>query len=413
MSSYRIEEIAKDVYVLRVNDRISKYFEALWEIPEGITYNAYLIKGPEGAILIDGWKPTYAASFIAALETLVSPEELKYVVVNHLEPDHSGSLEDVLRWAPEAKVLGSKMAARLVAPAFPRARKRFQAVQDGEERVLAGRKFRFIYTPWLHWPETMVTWLEDERILFTTDVFGGFGLPDGIFDDQCAREEDIMRSMKKYLVTVVGHYRKFIIKGLEKIKNLGIEPRIIAPGHGLLWRGNPSKVIEYYRSLAEARPVPGKVLVLYASMYGTMEQIARAVACELRMLGMKPVMYGFTDTTRPLVSEILADAIDAEHIVIACPTYEAGIFPYMRFIVEELCLKASAEKPVTVLGTYGWGGVAARLIGKKLEECGFKVLTRIEDQSISPRHNVTERERIMNLARVVAKKIYEQSMIKK
>jgi len=388
LGSYRVEEIAEGVWLLRVNDRMTQYFESLWEIPEGITYNAYLIDTGEGSILVDGWKHTFSASLIEALESLTGPDRLRYVVVNHLEPDHSGSLEDVLRWAPRARVVGSRMAARILAGSYPRARERFQPVRDGDSLRLGWATLRFYSTPWVHWPETMVTWLEERGILFTCDAFGGFGIPEGVFDDECARETDIMRSMKKYLVTVVGHYRKFITKALDKLEKEGVKPRIIAPGHGLLWRGDPGRVMSYYKSLAHAEPQKGKILALYASMYGTLEQLSRALACELRKKGYKPIVYGFTDTTRPNISDILTDAIDAEKIIIAAPTYEAGVFPYMKFIAEELCHKAAAEKDVYVLSTYGWGGIAGKKLREILESCGFRVRSVIEEQAIAPREGL-------------------------
>ena len=402
--SYRVEEIARGVVLLRVNDRVTRFFESLWEIPEGITYNAYLVETREGYVLIDGWKSLYSGSLVGALESMIGPGELRYVIVNHLEPDHSGSLEDVLRWAPDARVLGSRFAARLLG-SYPRARERFEAVADGEERVIGGRRFRFIYTPWLHWPETMVTWLEDEGVLFTCDVFGGFGVPEGVFDDQCAREADILRSMKKYLVTVIGKYRRFILRALEKLEGSGIRPRIIAPGHGLLWRESPERVIRYYRSLASAEPVRGKILIVYGSMYGTLEQLARSLACELRLAGLRPVVYGYTDTGRPNLSDVLADAIDAEKIVIAAPTYEAGVFPLLRFLVEEICEKAAAPKDVYILSTFGWGSIAARRLREALEACGFRVRRVVEEMSVSPHEGIAVRARVQELARELARSI--------
>ena len=254
----------------------------------------------------------------------------------------------------------------------------------------------------------MVTYLEDAGILFTCDVFGGFGIPEGVFDDQCAREGDIMRSMKKYLVTVIGKYRRFVLRGIEKLRKAGVKPRIIAPGHGLLWRGDPERVIRYYESLARAEPVPGKVLIVYGSMYGTLEQLARALACELRLAGMKPVVYGYTDTGRPNLSDVLTDAIDAEKIVIASPTYEAGVFPLVRFLVEELCEKAGSEKDVYLLTTYGWGSAAARMLKSKLESCGFRVRRVLEEKSVSPKEGLGAADRVKRAAESLAREITGQ-----
>lgn len=383
MTTYRIEEIDEGFYVLRVNDRYTQYFEALWEIPEGITYNAYLLKTREGAILFDGWKKPFAGQFIDLLESIISPDDLKYIVVNHMEPDHSGSLEDVVRWAPRARVLGSRLAGRMMK-AYPRARERFQAVGDGEVLELGGERVRFIYTPWLHWPETMVSWIETRRILVTCDVFGGYGIPYGLFDDECIRWDDAIRMMKKYVVTVIGHYRQWITKGLAKLESQGVEPRMIAPAHGLIWRRDPRRVMEIYRGLAEGRPEPGKVLVVYGSMYGTVEKLVRRLVCRLGRSGFKPVSYGFTDSTRPLLSEILTDAAESEALVVAAPTYEASVFPLIEYVVKEVCWKGTSAGKAVVVSSYGWGGVAAKRLRETLESCGIGSVHVVEYNAIGP-----------------------------
>jgi len=403
LTTYRVEEVADGFYILRVNDRYTRFFEALWEIPEGITYNAYLLQTPEGDVLFDGWKKPFAALLVDALEQVTSPDRLRYIVVNHMEPDHSGSLEEVARWAPEARVLGHPLAGKMMA-AYPRARGRFRPVRDGEVLEIGGERIRFIHTPWLHWPETMMSWLESRRVLVTCDAFGGYGIFEGIYDDECTRWDDAVRAMKKYVVTVIGHYRDWITRNLGKLSKLGVEPRLIAPAHGLVWRRDPKKVMEIYESLARAEPVKGKVLVLYASMYGTVEMIVRRIACSLSRAGLKPVVYGFTDSTRPLVSEILTDAIDSEAIVIAAPTYEAEAFPLIRFAAEEICWKASDGKRVVIVSSYGWGSVAAKRLKEVLEGCKYGVIDVIEYNAIGPAAiEPSEAERIAGeVARAIA-----------
>ncbi len=383
MSTYKIVEIEKDFYLLRVNDRSTRYFEALWDIPEGITYNAYLLKTSEGAVLFDGWKKPYSSMLINTLETIVKPRELKYIVVNHMEPDHTGSLEDIVKWADEPVVLGHPMAGRMMNT-YPEARKRFRPVKDGEELRVGGEKLRFIHTPWLHWPETMVSWIENRRILVSCDVFGGYGAPPALFDDECSDMQLAERWIRKYVVTVIGHYREWINKGLAKIANAGLEPRIIAPGHGLVWRSSPGRIINLYKRLGDAEAEKRKVLVLYGSMYGTVEKLVDTLSHTLVEKGYSVSIYGYTDTQRPELSEILADAVDAETLVIAAPTYEADVFPLVKHAVDEVCWKARAPRKAVVISSYGWGSVAARHLKKTLEECGFTVAEIIEYNSIGP-----------------------------
>ncbi len=383
MGAYIVEEVERDFYILRVNDRYTRYFEALWEIPEGITYNAYLLRTPEGAVLFDGWKKIFSEKLVELLESLVSRDELRYIVVNHMEPDHSGSLDDVARWAPQARVLGHPMAAKMLG-AYPEAKKRFKPVRDGEELRLGGEAVRFIHTPWLHWPETMVSWVESRGILVSCDVFGGFGVPYAVYDDECIRPLEALREMKKYVVTVIGHYRQWVAKNLAKLESLGVKPRIIAPAHGLVWRSKPERVVQIYRELGEARPIRGKVLIVYASMYGTTEYLIASLTRRLSRSGYHPVVYGFTDTTRPPISEVLTDAIDSEAIVLAAPTYEAGTFPLLRFAAEEICWKASDGKRAVVVSSYGWGSVAAKKLKSILEECNYSVVKVVEYNAIGP-----------------------------
>jgi flavorubredoxin len=385
LASYHVDEVVPGVYLLRVNDRATRFFEALWEIPEGITYNAYLVRSPGGDVLIDTWKKAYAGLLLDALEELTGPERLRYVVVQHMEPDHSGALEDVLRWAPGARVLGHPLAGGMMREAYPRAGERFRPLRDGERLPLEGLEAVFIHTPWLHWPETSMTWLPGPGVLFTGDVFGGYGVPRGLYDDECVDRERMLREMRKYVVTVIGHYREWILRGLGKLEKLQVRPRVIAPAHGLVWRRSVGDVVEEYRRLGEARPREGKVTLVYASMYGTVERLARAVECRLARLGYRVAVYGFTDTTRPPLSEILVDVADSEALVVATPTYEVEPFPLLRYLVEEVCWKTGGSgRPAYILASYGWGGRAAEALAERLRGCGYQPAVVLKHRAVGP-----------------------------
>ncbi|WP_075050647.1 FprA family A-type flavoprotein [Ignicoccus islandicus] len=383
MVLYHLSRLTDDLYVLRVDDRYTKYFEALWEIPEGITYNAYLLKTKEGDVLFDTWKRQFSSTLLEALERVTSPEELKYVVVHHLEPDHSGSLEDVVRWAPNVKVLSHPLAGRMMT-AFPKAKARFKPVKDGETLELGGKKIRFVHTPWLHWPETMMSWIEDEGVLLTCDAFGGYGIPLSLYDDQCVNVEQMVRAVRKYVVTVIGHYREWIERNVSKLEKLGINPKVIAPAHGLIWRKSADRVIEIYKNVANSVPRQNKVLIVYASTYGTTEKMARGIECSLVKNGMEVVTYGFNDTSRAPISEILTDASDAEVIVFATPTYEVEAFPYLKFVAQELCWKVGNGKKVVIIASYGWSSAAVDDLKKTLEGCGYKSVSEVKHNAIGP-----------------------------
>ncbi len=383
MVNYHVANVTDDLVVLRVDDRYTKYFEALWEIPEGITYNAYLLKTEEGDVLFDTWKRQFSSTFLEALERVTSPDKLKYIVVHHMEPDHSGSLEDVLRWAPNAKVLGHPLAGRMMN-AYPRAKAKFAPVKDGQELVVGGKKLKFIHTPWLHWPETMMTWMAEEEILLTCDVFGAYGIPLALFDDMCIKKENVIRSTRKYVVTVIGHYREWIGRNIQKLENMGIKPKVIAPAHGLIWRKNVEEVVQIYKDVASSKPKDNKALLVYASMYGTTEKLARGLECALTKEGFEVATYGYNDTARPPLSEILTDASDSKVIVIATPTYEAEAFPYLKMVAEELCWKVGDGKKVVIAASYGWSSAAAEQIKKILEGCKYQAVEIVKYNAVGP-----------------------------
>ncbi len=403
MTGYVVREVQPGLYLLRVDDAYTRFFESLWEIPEGITYNAYLLKTSGGAVLFDGWKRPFASLLVELLESLVGPDELRYIVVSHAEPDHSGSLEDILRYAPRARVLGHPMAAKLLR-AYPRAVERFTPVKDGERIVIGGEELVFIYTPWLHWPETIVTWLPKRKVLVSCDIFGGYGIPRGVFDDECTRWSEAVRAMEKYVVTVIGHYSQWIEKNLAKLEAQGVEPSIIAPGHGLVWRSQPRRVVEIYRKLGRGEPVEKKVTVIYASMYGTIESIVKTLVCRLAEKGYETSVYGFTDSTRPPVSEVLVDAAASESLVVAAPTYEASLHPLVEHVLREVCWKTrGGGRRAAVLSTYGWGGVAAKKAKEILESCGYRVVEAIQVNAIGP--GAVSRETVEEIVERVAASI--------
>ena len=277
----RIGKILDELYILRLEDEETKYFEALWRIPEGVTYNAYLLLGEEN-VLFDTWKHTYSREFLQALSKVVDVKDVDYIVVHHAEPDHSGVLPRLLEKNPNIKVICNPLAKRLLE-SFYNVKFRTRLVKDNERIRVGGRSLRFIYTPWLHWPETMMTYYEEERILFSCDAFGGFSIPQGLCDDDGVPEA-YWRSTRKYLVSIVGHYREWILKNIEKIRGLGLNVEIIAPSHGLVFKKDPGKIIEYYARIAEGKATPGKATVIYSSMYGFVE---KAIKNWLKGLSLK------------------------------------------------------------------------------------------------------------------------------
>ncbi|MDK2949963.1 MAG: hypothetical protein PWQ26_630, partial [Thermotoga sp.] len=208
-----------EIYILRIDDDRIKYFEAVWEIPEGISYNAYLVKLGSANVLIDGWKRNYTEEFIETLSSLIDPKKITHIVVNHTEPDHSGTLPETLKVVGhDVEILASNFGKRLLEGFY--GIKDVTVVSDGEEKEIGGKTFKFVMTPWLHWPDTMVTYLDG--ILFGCDVGGGYSLPSTLDDSSEEMVKEYLPYVTKYIVTVIGHYKNYILEGAEKLSTLDI-----------------------------------------------------------------------------------------------------------------------------------------------------------------------------------------------
>ncbi|GAB6101807.1 FprA family A-type flavoprotein [Thermococcus atlanticus] len=385
-----------ELYILRIDDERIKYFEATWDIPEGITYNAYLMKTGDAVVLFDAWKKDYTEEFLETLRKLVDPKEITHIIIHHTEPDHSGAIPAVLEAnGYRARLIGTTFAKRFMEGFFgEKVVENFHAIKDGEEIQIGGRTFRFITVPWLHWPDTMITYVVEDRLIFSCDAGGGYGIPNTIDDSDEEVIREYLPHVTKYIVTVIGHYHKYIVQNLKKLKSLGIveEARMILPGHGLIWRKNPMRIFEFYEKVGAGVPEKDKVLVIYDSMYGFVERRMEIVIEELRKLGKKPVVYRFNDKEAPAVSDILGEIPDSEAIVIGASTYEAEIHPRIRYTLYEIVDKANYEKPVLIVGAFGWGGVAGKKIETLITRSRFNHVDTVESRGM-PRKEDEERLR--------------------
>lgn len=372
-----VDKVNADLYILRINDDRIKYFEGIWEITEGITYNAYLLTGKEGVVVFDTWRDRYADEFVNTLSSIADPKDITHIIVHHMEPDHSGALPRVLEEnGYRLEVLGHPIVKGMIE-SFYGIKPKFRPVIDGEEFILGGKRIRFIHTPLLHWPDTIMSFIVDEGVLLSGDAFGGYSIPSTIFDEEEAVVEFI-NFAREYFATIIGKYRANVLKSIEKLKSLGITPRVIAPLHGLVWRRSPETILNYYERWARALPEKGKILVVYSSMYGFTEEAATIAVEELSRNGYRPVIFRFTDKHYDPVGDVIGEAIDAEGLVVAASTYEADLFPYMRYVVSLIIEKVEAEKPVLILSSYGWGGVAGKKLAQLFENSKFRVVEVVE-----------------------------------
>ncbi|OHB62727.1 MAG: flavodoxin [Planctomycetes bacterium RBG_13_62_9] len=359
--------IVKDVYWVGVNDRRTPLFEGIWPIPRGVSYNSYLIVDDKVA-LIDAVKDLSVNGYLKKLKHMVGPgRQIDYLVINHLEPDHSGAVPILKEMFPAMQVVGNKKTAEFVKDLYQIADMRI--VQDGEEIDLGRRKLKFVLTPLVHWPETMMTYEPTDGILFSGDAFGGFGTLDGaIFDDEVDLsyyEDEILR----YFSNIIGKYSPMVQKAIEKVAGLDI--RIVASTHGPVWRSHPRHIVNYYDRWSRQETEPG-VVVAFGSMYGATEKMADAVLRGLADGGLKAIRSHNVSTSH--ASYIIRDAWRYKGLILGSPTYDAGVFPLMDSLLRLLSEKRIANRVVGLFGSYGWSGGAMKGMKSFVEETKLELI---------------------------------------
>jgi anaerobic nitric oxide reductase flavorubredoxin len=346
-------EVAPGIYWIGVNDRTTDLFEGMWPIGrEGVAYNSYLVKGDKLA-LIDMAKASKADDLLRQIDGLADVRSLDYIVLNHMEPDHTGVLKLFRRLAPEATFLCSEKARDLLA-AFYGITDRVRVVRDGETLPLGKFELKFFETPFVHWPETMMTWVTPGNVLFSCDGFGGFGALEGaIFDDDFESIDFYEQEALRYFANIVSKYSRMVLKAIEKLSALQIS--IIAPAHGLVWRRKPERILELYREWSNYSIGPAKpeVTLLYATMYGATETMMNAVAHGIAGAGVPIQVF---DVMRTHVSYVLPSLCMRQGVVVGAPTYEGQLFPGMASTLEVVKIKHIMSKQAAYFGSYGWSG---------------------------------------------------------
>ncbi len=382
-------EIRPGIYWIGVNDRTTDLFEGLWPIAqEGVSYNAYLVHG-EKTVLIDLAKGLKTDEFLAQVAGVVDPSRLDYIVVNHMEPDHTGILRMMRRVAPQATILCTPKAVEML-DAFFQVTENVRAVEDGEALPLGGLTLRFFHTPFVHWPETMMTYEETHRVLFSCDGFGSYGALQGtIFDDQCSDPAFYEREALRYYVNIVATFSRPVLKAIERLKDLPVE--VIAPSHGLIWRKDPGRIVDLYRRWAERAAEEGDpgVTLLYGSMYGNTEQAMNAVAAGISKAGLPVEIF---DVARTHPSYILPSLWTYRGVIVGAPTYEGGLFPPMAHVLDIMARKRIFNRKAAYFGSYGWGGGGRREFARLAEALRWEVVETFEFRGGPAREDLQEAE---------------------
>jgi len=383
-------EIKPGIYWVGVNDRTTDLFEGVWPITqEGVSYNSYLVVDQKTA-LIDLANTSHAASLVEQIADVMDPARLDYVVINHMEPDHTGAIHLLLQIAPSVTFLCSAKAAPMLQAFYHVPDRCIRIVEEGQEVSLGGKTLRFYMIPFVHWPETMVTYASEARIAFTCDAFGGFGaLRGAIFDADYPDMSFYRNEALRYFSNIVAKYSTPVLRAIAKLEGLPID--VIAPSHGLLWRENPAEIVTMYRTWSEYAAtggIPG-VTLIYGSMYGNTEAMMNAVAAGVSSTGLP---LGIFDAARTHASYILAHLWQYTGVLIGAPTYEAGIFPPVAQILGLLAEKRVMQKKVGRFGSYGWSGGAQKAAEQILAPLKWTWLESFEFQGAPSREDLRKGE---------------------
>lgn len=386
--------VKENIYWIGVNDRDTARFENTWPLEKGVAYNSYLVVDEKIAI-IDTVKFVKTSEYLEKIKSIIGDRHPEYLVINHMEPDHSSSIADVLREYPNIKVVGNKKTLPFIK-GFYGIEPDFLEVKEGDEISLGQRTLKFFMTPMLHWPESMMTYETSLGVLFSMDAFGSFGANDGgVFDDEREHDEDEMR---RYYSNIVAKYSTQVTNALKKLGSLDIS--VIAPSHGIVWRENIGTPIELYRKWSSYEAEDGAVIV-YGSMYGNTAKMAEYFARKLAENGVRKIkVYDAGDTH---VSYILSDMWRYKAIVIGSCAYNTKVYGPVDSLLRKLLNTSLKNRYLSIFGNKSWSGGGVSGIEAFAAEIGWERIGESIEATYSPAE--AEYAALDALARNIAEKL--------
>lgn len=351
-----MKQIVNNIFYVGVNDRNKTLFEGLWPLPNGVSYNSYLVVDDK-VCLVDTVEVDFFVQFLENIHSVIGDRPIDYLVVNHMEPDHSGSIALIRKYYPDIQIVGNKKTFQM-AEGFYGVAGNLLEVKNGDKLSLGGREFTFVMTPMVHWPETMVTLDAASGVLFSGDAFGCFGALNGGVVDAQINCDSFWLEMVRYYSNIVGKYGTPVQNALKKLQGLQID--YLCATHGPVWHENVSRVIDIYDRLSRYEAEPGLV-ICYGTMYGNTERAAEAVARAASEAGVKNiVMYNVSKTHH---SYIIRDVFRYNALIVGAPTYNTGLYHEMEVLLSELSQKDIKGRLLGCFGSYGW---ASKAVGEIL-----------------------------------------------
>lgn len=358
-------KITDDIIWIGASDRKLSLFEAVYPVPTGVSYNSYLLKDDK-TVLFDTVDKSVAEQFFENLAHELGERSLDYVIVQHMEPDHSATLWQLLTLYPDVKVAASAKALTMIAQFFSALpAERVLTIKEGDTLETGHHTLSFVAAPMVHWPEVMMTYDSTDKLLFTADAFGTFGALDGaVFADEVDFDRDYLDEARRYYCNIVGKYGSQVQAVLKKAAGLDIAA--ICPLHGFVWRREIDKIVSEYDLWSKYEPEEKGVLIAYTSVYGGTQSAAELAAAKLREKGITVKMY---DASMTHTSYIVSDAFRYSHIIFATTTYNNGIFIKMEEVLHDLVAHNLSNKTVGIIENGSWAPAAGKLIRTLLGNC--------------------------------------------
>lgn len=360
-----MQKLTDNIYYIGVNDRTTALFEGLWPLPAGVSYNSYLIDDEKTAV-IDCVGPEFFEEHLANMRSVLGNRTVDYIVVNHMEPDHSGALALFRQFYPQARIVGNKKTVSMIEGYYGIDGTSCIAVADGTTLELGSHTLSFHLVPMVHWPETMVTYDSTSGTLFSGDAFGCFGALNGTVLDTETDIEPYFPEMRRYYSNIVGKYATPVQNALKKLAAINI--KMICPTHGPVWTEAAGRVIAEYDRMSRYEAAEGAVVV-YASMYGNTRQMAEEVARGLSEAGIRKIVVH--DAARTPLSFILSDIFTYKGLAIGATTYNGDINPAVKAVLEAVKLREVKHRAMAAFGSFTWAGKAAKTISDFADNMGY------------------------------------------
>ena len=391
-----MKAVAKDIYYVGVNDRQKALFENLWPLPGGVSYNSYLIVDDK-TVLVDTVDICYSDLFFKRVAKLLNGRKLDYLVVDHMEPDHAGSIRLLRQIYPDVKIIGNKQTFGMLA-GYHGITDGLHEVKEGDTLDLGHHKLSFYMAPMVHWPEVMVTYEETEKVLFSADAFGTFGTLDGGVLDTDMDTDRFWSEMTRYYANIVGKYGGPVQRALKKLSGLDIQT--ICSTHGPVWTRQSGDVIALYDRLSRYEGLDG-VTIVYGSMYGHTEQMAEDIATALSDGGMRHI--AMHNVSKSHGSYILRDVFNYRGLIVGCPTYSGQLYPEVEMVLSEIKLREVKDRLFSYFGSFTWAGAAVKHLAAYAEAMKWEVVGTPVEQ----KQGISTEEQCIALGQAMAERLRE------